>query len=165
MRWTMLWPGNVITRTTGSGSARGRIDDKSGDSSCICRTRDCVINLLSFLFLTLTNEKQAIVAIFNKLSTLPIASFKSAGTEMILERFTLTMFYCKRQTWICTTWPSFTLTWLLQNKSCLGQFLSAHLLFWIYNCRKRDSEVSLPLSTPATQVKEVQWNPALRPPR
>ena len=62
---------------------------------------------------------------------------------MILERFTLTMFYCKRQTWIYTTWPSFTLTWLLQNKSCFGQCLSAHFLFWIYNCRKRDSEVSL----------------------
>ena len=56
-------------------------------------TRECVINLLSFLFLTLTNEKQAIVAIFNKLSRLPIASFKNAVTEMILERFTLTMFY------------------------------------------------------------------------
>ena len=106
-------------------------------------TRECVINLRSFLFLTLTNEKQAIVAIFNKLSMLPIASFKNAGTEMILERFTLTMFHCKRQTWICTTWPSFTLTWLLQNKSCFGQFLSVHFLFWIYNCRKRDSEVSL----------------------
>ena len=74
---------------------------------------------------------------------LPVASFKNDGTELILERFTLTMFYCKRQTWICTTWPSFTLTWLLQNKSCLGQFLSSHFLFWIYNCRKRDSEVSL----------------------
>ena len=74
---------------------------------------------------------------------LPIASFKNAGTEMILERFTLTMFHCKRQTWICTTRPSFTLTWLLQNKSCLGQFLSAPFLFWIYNCRKRDSKVLL----------------------
>ena len=61
-------------------------------------TRDCILNLLSFLFLTLTSEKQAIVTIFNKLSMLPIASFKNAGTEMILERFTLTMFYCKRQT-------------------------------------------------------------------
>ena len=55
-------------------------------------TRDCFINLLSFLFLTLTKEKQAIVAIFNKLSMLPIASFKNAGTKMILERFTLTCF-------------------------------------------------------------------------
>ena len=55
-------------------------------------TRDCFINLLSFLFLTLTKEKQAIVAIFNKLSMFPIASFKNAGTEMILERFTLTCF-------------------------------------------------------------------------
>ena len=138
----MLWPGNV-TRTTGSGSARGRIDDKSRDSSCIWDERLCHKFAVVLVFNFNYNENQEIVAVFNKLSMLPIASLKNAGTEMILERFTLTMFHCKRQTWICTTRPSFTLTWLLQNKSCLGQFLSAPFLFWIYNCRKRDSEVSL----------------------
>ena len=138
----MLWPGNV-TRTTGSGSARGRIDDKSRDSSCIWDERLCHKFAVVLVFNFNYNENQEIVAVFNQLSMFPIASFKNAGTEMISERFTLTMFHCKRQTWICTTRPSFTLTWLLQNKSCLGQFLSAPFLFWIYNCRKRDSEVLL----------------------
>ena len=92
-------------------------------------TREYVINLLSFLFLTFTNEKQAIVEIFNELSMLPIASFKNADTEMILERFTLTCFFANGKREFVPRDQVLLLLDFLQNKSCLGQFLSAHFLF------------------------------------
>ena len=66
-----------------------------GDSKYLFKALPSVIPYVNLLII---NLGQAIVAIFNILSRLPIASFKNAGTEMILERFTLTTFYCKRQT-------------------------------------------------------------------
>lgn len=115
--YTILSPG-IVSRTTGSVLVV-IIDDQAQhlcQSSYILR-RESAINLLSFLLLTLTNARQATVVFLNRLSMLPIVNnFTNAGTELKFERFTFTMFHCKRQ--IChhasrPSIPLFVTCWLV----------------------------------------------------